>query len=435
MRTRTMKPLFLIFCLCLSPLLMGQNQNKIQEAMANYDYETAVELINKEPPTIPLLMQKAKALKGIGSNAEALRSIRQVIAEDSTNQQAHIEAAECCKAMAKYNDALDYYRKAISLNPKNKYARLQFINLLCNTKNYAEAFGESSMMSETDSSAVVLHLQAQSLEGMQQILPAIGCYEVIQDKYPDDYLAAAKLGNLNIVAGYPEYAIQATERYRERDSTNLIVNQQNALAYCHAEQYPTAIKRYEKLCQQGDSSTQTLYYLGVSYYATKEYYKARDWLLKAKSCQSPGANLLYYLGRSCSKTLWKQEGIGYLNQAIALTIPTDSIMERLYSGLADCYRQTKQTRDQIKATKEQYKYAPDKHILLYNLAFLSDKIGDTKATEHYLQAFLRTKSRQNAVLQQPDDDEEEPAPYIDYYKSATNKLESIRKEKFLKGEK
>ena len=80
MRTRTMKPLFLIFCLCLSPLLMGQNQNKIQEAMANYDYETAVELINKEPPTIPLLMQKAKALKGIGSNAEALRSIRQVIA-------------------------------------------------------------------------------------------------------------------------------------------------------------------------------------------------------------------------------------------------------------------------------------------------------------------------------------------------------------------
>ena len=28
-----------------------------------------------------------------------------------------------------------------------------------------------------------------------------------------------------------------------------------------------------------------------------------------------------------------------------------------------------------------------------------------------------------------------PHPTIDYYKSATNKLESIRKEKFLKGEK
>lgn len=351
MRTRTMKPLFLIFCLCLSPLLMGQNQNKIQEAMANYDYETAVELINKEPPTIPLLMQKAKALKGIGSNAEALRSIRQVIAEDSTNQQAHIEAAECCKAMTKYNDALDYYRKAISLNPKNKYARLQFINLLCNTKNYAEAFGESSMMSETDSSAVVLHLQAQSLEGMQQILPAIGCYEVIQDKYPDDYLAAAKLGNLNIVAGYPEYAIQATERYRERDSTNLIVNQQNALAYCHAEQYPTAIKRYEKLCQQGDSSTQTLYYLGVSYYADEYYYEAHACFSKLQKEMEENPNLLYYLGRCCAKTSWKKEGIEHLEKAIELTIPKDSTMIRLYKGLVDCCKLAQDTPKQIRLSE------------------------------------------------------------------------------------
>ena len=102
-----MKHWILLLYLGFSVVLQAQNTASVQEAMANYDYETAVELINKEPPTIPLLMQKAKALKGIGSNAEALRSIRQVIAEDSTNQQAHIEAAECCKAMAKYNDALD----------------------------------------------------------------------------------------------------------------------------------------------------------------------------------------------------------------------------------------------------------------------------------------------------------------------------------------
>ena len=75
-----MRKLFILLFFSASSLLMAQNTNPIQEAMANYDYETAVELINKEPPTIPLLMQKAKALKGIGSNAEALRSIRQVIA-------------------------------------------------------------------------------------------------------------------------------------------------------------------------------------------------------------------------------------------------------------------------------------------------------------------------------------------------------------------
>ena len=429
MRTRTMKPLFLIFCLCLSPLLMGQNQNKIQEAMANYDYETAVELINKEPPTIPLLMQKAKALKGIGSNAEALRSIRQVIAEDSTNQQAHIEAAECCKAMAKYNDALDYYRKAISLNPKNKYARLQFINLLCNTKNYAEAFGESSMMSETDSSAVVLHLQAQSLEGMQQILPAIGCYEVIQDKYPDDYLAAAKLGNLNIVAGYPEYAIQATERYRERDSTNLIVNQQNALAYCHAEQYPTAIKRYEKLCQQGDSSTQTLYYLGVSYYADEYYYEAHACFSKLQKEMEENPNLLYYLGRCCAKTSWKKEGIEHLEKAIELTIPKDSTMIRLYKGLVDCCKLAQDTPKQIQALRELYKYDKTNHKLLYDIAIDYLFMKDNKNATHYLEVFLKTRpkdTKETAIEINKKGEVEVNMEY--YYRSAMETLKKLKQK-------
>ena len=426
MKTKAMKALIFIFCLCLSPILTAQNtnQNKIQEAMANYDYETAIELINKEKPTIPLLMQQAKALKGIGNNAEALRVIRQVITADSTNQQAHIEAAECCKAMAKYNDALDYYRKTITLNPKNKYARLQFINLLCNTKNYAEAFGESSMMSETDSSAVVLHLQAQSLEGMQQILPAIGCYEIIQDKYPDDYLAAAKLGNLNIAAGYPEYAIKATERYRERDSTNLIVNQQNALAYCRAQQYPMAIKRYENLCQQGDSSTQTLYYLGISYYADEYYYEAH-------ACFSKLYKDIYYLGRCCAKTSWKKEGIEHLEKAIELTIPKDSTMIRLYRGLVDCCKLARDTPKQIQALKELYKYDKTNHKLLYDIAWnYSYQLKDHKSTERYLQAFLKTRNKDAKKEEAIAEKGELVLGLENYYNAADKWLKDLQKEKF-----
>ena len=170
---------------------------------------------------------------------------------------------------------------------------------------------------------------AESMEGAGMPVESMFCYLSIIRKYPSDYLSVAKLGSIfNTMKDY-EGAIALTEAYRRTDSTNVEVNRQNALAYCLRKEYPTAIKRYQDLTARGDSTLLTCYYLGVSYYATKEYYKARDWLLKAKSCQSPGANLLYYLGRSCSKTLWKQEEIGYLNQAIALTIPADSIMERL----------------------------------------------------------------------------------------------------------
>ena len=62
-----MRKLFISLCFsaCCS-LLAAQTTNPIQEAMANYDYETALMLIDQETPTVPLLYQKGKALKGLG---------------------------------------------------------------------------------------------------------------------------------------------------------------------------------------------------------------------------------------------------------------------------------------------------------------------------------------------------------------------------------
>lgn len=429
-----MKQLLLFLWLCTCSTLMAQNIHPIQDAMANYDYETAISLINKEKPTIPLLMQKAKALKGLSSYAEALTTFQQVIAADSTNQQASIEAAECCKALAKNQQALTYYQKAIDLNPKNKYARLQYINLLCLTHNFVEAFGESSAMAETDSSAIVLHLQAQSLEGMNQASAAIGCYDIIQAKYPDDYLAAAKLGSLNSSFGYYDYAIEATERYRERDTTNIVVNQQNALAYCLSKNYPIAIRRYEDLCQQGDSSMQTLYYLGISYYAKEKYYEAHDCFKILMDALPEDPNLFYYMGRTCSKTSWKKEGIEYLDKAIELTIPKDSALIRLYKGLVDCCKMDQNTPRQIQAIKELYKYDRTNHKLLYDIAwYYSYRLKDNKMAQRYLETFLKTRNEETVKDTATANEKGQPVLGVEnYYNAATNWLNDLRKEKFFK---
>lgn len=429
-----MRQLLILLSFCLCSTLMAQKTSPVQEAMANYDYETAISLIDKEKPTVSLLMQKGKAQKGLGMYSEALNSFHQAIASDSTNQQAYIEAAECYKTLTKNKEAAEYYRKTLDLNPKNKYARLQYINLLCSTRNFAEALGESSDMAETDSSAVVLHLQAQSFEGMKQVLPAIGCYHVIQDKYPADYLAAAKLGNLYISEKQYTYAIEATERYREIDSNNMIVNQQNALAYCLDKQYPTAIERYETLCQQGDSTPQTMYYLGISYYAKEKYYEAHDCFEYLLEYMPNDTNLLYYLARCCAKTSWKKEGIAYMEEAIKLTIPTDSTMIRFYKGLIDCCKLAGDGNKQIEAAKELYKYDPTNHKLLYDMAWVcKNTLRSNKMTEYYLEAFLKTKSQANLNKEPVVDQDGVVVMGIEsYYNAATKWLNDIRKEKFFK---
>ena len=425
-----MKQLILFLLLGTCNTLFAQHTKLIQEAMNNYDYEKAIMLIDKEQPTTELLFQKGKALKSLGRNAEALHTFRQIIAGDSLNQRAFIEAAECCKQSAKYQDALKYYQKAIDIHPDNKYVRIQYISLLCNLQQYEEAFGESSVLAETDSSAVILHLQAQCLEGRTGFLDAaLGCYHVIQDKYPDDYLAAAKLGQIYNAMQFYEYAIEATEKYREADTTNVVVNRQNAQAYCLSGDYPMAIKRYEYLVGQRDSSFHTYYYLGVSYYATEKFYEAHDMLEIARKYDPENVNLLYYLGRACAKTSWKKQGIEYLETAIDLSLPKDSAMTRLYKGLRDCCRLGREPAKAIQAAKDQYKYDKTNHKLLYDIAIDYLFMKDNKNATHYLEAFLKTRpkdTKETAIEINKKGEVEVNMEY--YYRSAMETLKKLKQK-------
>ncbi|WP_455963133.1 hypothetical protein [Bacteroides bouchesdurhonensis] len=68
-----MKQVLLLLFLCsTTTLLKAQRIGRIQEAMANYDYETALYLIEQKEQTVPLLLQKGKALQGLRLNKEAL---------------------------------------------------------------------------------------------------------------------------------------------------------------------------------------------------------------------------------------------------------------------------------------------------------------------------------------------------------------------------
>ena len=103
-----MKRILLLLLLCSTTLLMAQQTDPIQEAMASYDYETALSLIAQKKPATPLLLQKGKALRSRGLKAEALSTYQEIIGKDSTNTRALIEAAECCRTLAKYKQASAY---------------------------------------------------------------------------------------------------------------------------------------------------------------------------------------------------------------------------------------------------------------------------------------------------------------------------------------
>lgn len=55
-----MKRIIILFFLCYTIPLIAQHTDPIQEAMANYDYETALSLIAQKKSTLPCYCRKAK---------------------------------------------------------------------------------------------------------------------------------------------------------------------------------------------------------------------------------------------------------------------------------------------------------------------------------------------------------------------------------------
>lgn len=406
--------------------------NDIREAMNNYDYEAALQLMEKTPSSIPLLYLKGKALKELGRNNEALNVFNQLTKQDSLNPRAYIEAGECYKTLGKFQPALLCYKRVLDLKPDHKYARIQYISQLLNLQKYQEALGESTTLAEQDSSATILHLKAQSLEGLYSDPNIqIGAYMEIHERYPDDYLAASKLASLYIRNNYYDYAIETCEAYRKTDTTNATVNRLEAQAYCLNQEYQKALERYQPLLAQGDSSFYNCYYAGISHYALNQPYEAHDLLEAARKHAPDHIDLLYYLGKACSKTLWKKKGMEYMEDAIRLVFPQDSVVARLYGGLADCCREAAEPRKQIKALMQQYKYNPQAHYVLYKAAFVSFyHLKDLESTEKYLEAYLKTRPKESK--DQPQEMTEEGDIVINEnnrYNAAEAWLQDLRKRK------
>lgn len=430
-----MKRIILLFAFLghiLATTAQSPVSNDIREAMNNYDYEVALQLMEKTPSSIPLLYLKGKALKELGRNNEALNVFNQLTKQDSLNPRAYIEAGECYKTLGKFQPALLCYKRVLDLKPDHKYARIQYISQLLNLQKYQEALGESTALAEQDSSATILHLKAQSLEGLYSDPNIqIGAYMEIHERYPDDYLAASKLASLYIRNNYYDYAIETCEAYRKTDTTNATVNRLEAQAYCLNQEYQKALERYQPLLAQGDSSFYNCYYAGISHYALNQPYEAHDLLEAARKHAPDHIDLLYYLGKACSKTLWKKKGMEYMEDAIRLVFPQDSVVARLYGGLADCCREAAEPRKQIKALMQQYKYNPQAHYLLYKAAFVSFyHLKDLESTEKYLEAYLKPRPKESK--DQPQEMTEEGDIVINEnnrYNAAEAWLQDLRKRK------
>lgn len=429
-----MKTFVTLLLLCIIPSVssLGQTSNEIRQAMDNYDYETVITLIEPDCQDSLLLITKAQALKAMNRYPEAIGALNSLILKDSTNTKVLIDMAECYKLTGNPRRAADYYQKAMNLQPENKYFRLQFIRSLLASEDYEEARTACHGWLERDSlSATGYKYLGQAYEGLQDASSAFLSYNIAYRRDSLDAQTVARIAGIFNNNQQFRDAVDVTECYRLSDTTNIDVNRQNAKAYCMLKEYTTAVERYESLKRLGDRSFLTLYYLGVSHYGDNWFYGAYDNLKEAYQKNPMDVNVLYYLAKAASRTSWKKEGAEYMEEAFQIAVPSDSMMVRLYDGLAECYGYASDTKKEIAALEKLYSYTR-KNSILYKIAHRYDWKEDEKNAIRYYEKFMATVPEdQRYALDENGNPSEDR---ITLYQQAWKRVKKIKEEGFFRGD-
>lgn len=424
---------FVILLLCILPAsLFAQTADEILRAADNRDYEKVITLTGTDCRDSLLLTVRARALKAMNRYPEAVRTLSALVANDSTDTNLLADLAECYRLAGNSVKAAVCYAKATDLQPETRFFRLQLIRSLLASEDYESARTACHGWLERDSlSATGYKYLGMAYEGLQDPASAFFSYNIAYRRDSLDAQVVARIaGIFNNNQQFPE-AAEVTERYRMSDTLNMDVNRQNAKAYCMMREYKTAVERYEELKRQGDRSFATLYYLGVSHYGDNWFYGAYENLKEAYRKNPSDVNVLYYLAKSASRTSWKKEGAEYMEEAFRLTVPDDSVMVRLYDGLAECYRYTQQFTKEIEAIKKLYSYT-GKNSLLYKIAQIYDRAEDGKNAVRYYEKYMAgVPEDQRYALDENGNPSEDR---ITLYQQSWKRIRKIKEEGFFKGD-
>jgi len=423
-----MKQIFICILLFCSCILQAQN-NAIQTAFKNYDYELAIKLISKEKASPELDFLKAKCFKNIARYNDAIILLEELVGKDVSNIQAVNELADCYQLKGNFRKAKTYYFLALQSAPAGCYAQLNYLNITFKLKDWKNTLQQAHSILQTDTLPALYPVMGDCFAQLSRMDSAEYYYTKGMESNPDDYNTLSKLCKIYLTIGNYDDLIESTDRFIQADSSNQVINQYNGIGYSMNKNYDRAIYRLNKLVQQGDSSFLTNYYLGASCFSTGDYITAYERLSSAFKMDSTNQNLYYFLGKSAIYSGYKQKGIHILINGVNKLIPKDSELFNYYLNIAHGYASIFNEQDKTFNRTQEVKYRklcyicnPDYKLALYNIAQIYDnELKDLDEALNYYNQFMATRPKiKTTVVKDPET--------ASYYSVVENRMQEIKAE-------
>lgn len=249
-----------------------------------------------------------------------------------------LEQAENYRQNAQYIKALQAYTDVLEMDSLHDEALHKRVRCLMSLGNYQQGIDECKRMIARDSMDVAAwRMQGICLYRIQEDGFAFVALSKAYELDADDYGTVEALSSLLNKAKEYDECLRITDIYRQKDTLNLVINQNAAEALFRQERFRPALERYNQLVKLGDHSYYTHYFRGMTFFGLERYFEAYRDLNRALQIDPENTNLLYYTALSGAKTSWKKEAVQYIEEARDIIIPNDSTLNWLYNGMASVY--------------------------------------------------------------------------------------------------
>ncbi len=381
-----MKKFILLFLVALPSVLYCQQEvNILDEYVNNYRYSEALDYIDGQKPDKDLLLKKAICYRGMNDYKKAFAILNPLSEEYPDDRKIKLELASCCKALSEWDKALKCYEALVKLDSANVYYKIQEADMLFNKNNFEKALVSYKSLTDDYGLTNMINRSAQCYEQINMPDSAIAYYLKAWAADSTDAFSVARLININLknngdvsedenVRKRVSDALDYSQIYMARDSTNKQINLLNALCYYLTDNYDEAILRFEKCYAKGDSTLTLNRSLGICYYYLGQNESAYPFLKKAFEQDSTNINVTYCLASVCNELKDYKSAIGYFERLLVKIFPSPITLYTYYRGLAKAYAGNGDFGLALVNYMQEEKYATksQKVALYYDMATLYD---------------------------------------------------------------
>ena len=409
-----------VCALLVGTILLAQSETQQwRQAMAEYNYSKAIELITPQIDSLRenfynlqdstaveveaeilknLLLQKANCQKSLYKFNEAIVTLDEALQIGGIDAATLANIAECHRLSG--NDIASYmfYSNAVGMSPENIFFRIQKAMLHYKMEEFQNCIVEGREILKRDTINQILITVGNSFNRMNQTDSALVYYSNAYRRNPKDYRTLEKMSNIFLSRQMFDTVIVLAGNYLEMDSANVVINPIKGLAQYGLKDYKNSYDTFKKSLDYGCDPLSGYYYLGLCKFMEKDYGTARAWFKKASQLDSTDVNLMYYQGECYAHYQggFHKEAEEYFSKAEAMIQPDSTMMYKIYSSRGDMYMRERKLDKVIQNYKVAEKYGQLNSVQLATVGYAYRLKKDYQNAIKYYEEYYRVGKQDSA---------------------------------------